>query len=309
MRALAWLVSFGLLGGAVLAAADVPQVTVTAPRLPTPEEVSGNAVPNFVASHTTRSAVIGQLTRWRNGICPVTRGLDPPMNDFITARIRAVATAVGAPVDAAANCKYNITVLITLEPQKVLEAVLKQDSRLLGFHYPHQDQALASFTHPVQGWYVTATRNWKGVQTLDEANPLGIYGDGATAAGNNVMHAGKVAAGMPGSRLDDYRSSQVVAATLLVDARQIAGMTVGALSDYLAVLALTQARTAQGCSQLPSIMDLLAPGCTGEHRPDQVTAGDLAFLRALYHANLETPVELEESNIQNAMMREFGAGH
>jgi hypothetical protein len=72
---------------------------------------------------------------------------------------------------------------------------------------------------------------------------------------------------------------------------------------------LSQARVPETCSQLPTIMDLLAPGCGADKKPDQVTAGDLAFLRALYRANLETPVYLEESNIENAMMREFSRKH
>jgi hypothetical protein len=32
-------------------------------------------------------------------------------------------------------------------------------------------------------------------------------------------------------------------------------------------------------------------------------------MRALYRANLETPVDLEKSNIENAMMREFSEKH
>jgi hypothetical protein len=36
-----------------------------------------------------------------------------------------------------------------------------------------------------------------------------------------------------------------------------------------------------------------------------MTAGDLAFLRALYAANMETVIEIESSNIENQMMREF----
>jgi len=199
-----------------------------------------------------------------------------------------------------------VTILFTLEPQRVLDAIVKQDSRLLGFHYAKQEKKLATFTHPIQGWYVTSTRNWQGVENVDDPLPLGEYGDGAIATGAcGAICAGKVPPGKPGSRLDNYRSSQVVRALIVVDANQIRGMTIGSISDYLAVLTLSQARAPQGCSQLPSIMDLMAPGCSAEKKPDQVTAGDLAFLRALYHANLETPVNLEESNIENAMMREF----
>jgi hypothetical protein len=308
-----WLfASLAVLGWSACGAAapnptpDVPSVTVTAPRPPTAQELAGDAVPNFVKSHSTPSTVIGQLTRWRSGICPLTRGLNPAMNAFVSARVLAVAAAVGAPRDESTNCGNNVTILFTLEPQKVLDAIVKQDSGLLGFHYAQQEKKLATFTHPIQGWYVTSTRNWKGVETVDNPLPLGEYGDGAIANGGcGVMCAGKVAPGTPGSRLDNYRSSLVVRALIVVDANQIKGMTIGSISDYLAVLTLSQARASKGCSQLPSIMDLLAPGCAADKKPDQITAGDLAFLRALYRANLEMPAQLEESNIENAMMREF----
>jgi hypothetical protein len=300
-------VSLASASGALAAAAEPPEVTITAPRPPTAEELAGEAVPNFVKSHSTPSIVIGQLTRWRNGICPLTRGLDSAMNAFIAARILAVAAAVGAPRDESHSCKPNVQILFTLEPQKLLEAVVKQDSALLGFHYPQQEKRLATFSYPIQGWYVTSTRNWAGAEQIDAPEPLGIA-DGAIATQAGVW-PGKVPPGEPGSRLTNLRSSQVVLATVIVDANRIKGMTIGSISDYLAVLTLSQARASQTCSQLPSIMDLLAPGCGADRKPDQITAGDLAFLRALYRANLETPVNLEKSNIENAMMREFGEKH
>lgn len=82
-------------------------------------------------------------------------------------------------------------------------------------------------------------------------------------------------------------------------------MTIGSISDYLAVLTLTQTRLLDDCSQLPSIMDSLAAGCPSGKKPDQVTAGDLAYLRALYSVPLDRPLALERSNLANAMLREF----
>ena len=60
------------------------------------------------------------------------------------------------------------------------------------------------------------------------------------------------------NRLDNYISSQVVLATIIADRNKITGLTIGSLSDYIAVLTLTQARMSEGCSQSPSIMDLMA---------------------------------------------------
>jgi hypothetical protein len=131
---------FGVLSWLVCSAeapppsASLPDVTVTAPRPPTPQELAGEAVPDFVKSHATPSTAIDQLTRWRTAICPLTRGLDPGLNAFVSARIRAVAAAVGAPHDESPACKSNVQILFTLEPQQVLDEVAKQDSRLLGFH-------------------------------------------------------------------------------------------------------------------------------------------------------------------------------
>ena len=143
-----------------------------APRPPAPEELAGEAVPEFVKAHTAPSTVIHQITRWRTGICPSTRGLETEMNAFVTARVRAIAATVGAPRQDSPDCKANVQILFTLEPQKVLDAVAKQDSRMLGFHYSREDKALVTMTRPIQGWYVTSTRNFKGIEIIDDPLPL-----------------------------------------------------------------------------------------------------------------------------------------
>ena len=151
------------------------------------EELAGEAVPRFVQSHTTPSTAIHQITRWRTGICPLTRGLDAGMNAFVTARIRAVAKAVGAPHDESPNCVPNVLILFTLEPQQVIDEVIKHDSRALGFHYAEQEKKLATITRPIQGWYVTSTRNFWGTEMVDDPEPLGIAdGEIATPKGANL---------------------------------------------------------------------------------------------------------------------------
>jgi hypothetical protein len=276
---------------------SLPEVTVTSPRPPTPQELADEAVSNFITAHTTPSTVIHQLTRWRNGICPLTQGLSPAFNAFVSARIEAVATAVGAPYDVDLQCKYNVHILFTAEPQKVLDEVVKQDARLLGFHYSQQTKKLAIFSHPIQGWYITSTLNYRGVAAIDDPYPL--------PALPGILNAGSVPAGDPGSRLTNGRRSLIVHALIVVDVNKVTGMSIGSISDYLAVLVLSQAQSPDTCSQLPSIMDLMAAHCGDKEKPVQVTAGDIAFLRGLYSTDLEQPLSLERSDIQNNMMRQF----
>jgi hypothetical protein len=284
--------------GAAESSVPVPEVTVIAPRPPTPEELAGEAVPNFIASHATPSTVIHQITRWRNHVCPVAQGLSAAFNAFVTARIAAVAATVGAPYDAA-PCKHNVEILFTAEPQQVLDQLVKRDTRLLGFHYPQQTKKLTTFRGPIQGWYVTSTRGDAGAEAIDVAIPLPID-DPA-----NIFTKGKVPPGRLGTRLATGQSSAIVSALIVVDTTKVTGYGVGSISDYLAMMILTHAQSPETCGALPSIIDLMSANCGDREKPIQLTAGDIAFLRALYSMDLRENLSLETSDIQNGMMREF----
>jgi hypothetical protein len=277
---------------------SLPPITVTAPRPPTPQELAGEAVPHFVESHAIPSIVIHQLTRWRVNICPITLGLSPAMNNFVSARIAAIVEAVGAPHQTEAQCKPNLLVLFANEPQRELEEVVKAlGPRVLGFHYPQQTKRLMTFDRPVQGWYVTSTRNFKGVEVNDDPLPM--------PAPSAICFCSPVPGGEPGSRLTTLRVSLIVNAVALVDANKVRGLSVQSISDYLAVLVLSQSKSPDTCGQLPSIIDLMASNCDSREKPTQITAGDLAFLRALYTMNLEESLELEQSTLEDHMMRQF----
>jgi hypothetical protein len=284
--------------GAGESSVAVPEVTVIAPRPPTAEELAGEAVPKFIASHATPSTVIHQITRWRNRICPVALGLSPAFNAFVTARIAAIAATVGAPYEEG-QCKHNVEILFTAQPQQVLDQLAKRNARLLGFHYPQQAKKLKTFRGPIQGWYVTSTRGDTGAEAIDEAVPLPID-DPA-----NILTKGKVPPGRLGSRLFTGQSSAIVSALIIVDTTRVTGHGVGSISDYLAVMILSHAQSPDTCGALPSIIDLMASNCGEREKSTQLTAGDIAFLRALYSTDLRENLSLETSDIQNAMMREF----
>jgi hypothetical protein len=100
-------------------------------------------------------------------------------------------------------------------------------------------------------------------------------------------------------------SSAIVNVVIVADANKIVGRPIGAVADYVAVLTLTQAFDSDQCGTLPSIMDMMLPNCGRSDQLTGVTAGDLAFLRALYQADLETVLSLERSGMASSMMRQF----
>src|SRR6266481_5165710 len=63
---------------------------VTAPRK------LDEAISDFVDARAKLS-LINQIGRWHTAPCPITRGLDRAQNDFVTARVKAVAAEIGAP--------------------------------------------------------------------------------------------------------------------------------------------------------------------------------------------------------------------
>ena len=281
---------------------QLPSVTVIARPPPTSQEIAGEAVHDFIRVHARPSIITGQLARWKLQICPITQGLSPELNEFVSARLLAVAASIGAPHQESEKCKtrHNVYIFFTSEPKQVLAALEKQDPKLLGFHYLDETKALETMSRPIQGWYVIVTRGVKGDQSIDEAYPV-------LPLETDLMSMGQHPAGQPGSRLTSHLSSEIVNAVLVVDLNKTTGHAIGPVADYLAVLTLTQAFAPQQCGTLPSIMDLLAPNCGAREAPTEITAGDLAFLKALYRTNMELIVEMEQSTINDNMMRQFTA--
>jgi hypothetical protein len=291
--AVAWSASAGAMqpddNVAANPSAPLPPVTVTAARRPDTRQLANEIVPAFVKSHGKPAPTTGQLARWRVGICPLTRGLSPAANAFVTARVRAVAATVGAPTQEAGQCAENVQIIFTTEPQKVLDDVVERYRQLLGFHYVSQEKQLATFSRPIQAWYVTATRGAKGAEVIDS-----IFG---------VVPPGRL-----GSRLTTGMSSAFVYALVVADASKVDGLTFGSIADYIAVLTLSQAQSLDACSELPSIVDLLSSGCGERPKPEAMTASDAAYMRALYSIDLELQLGLERSQIHVKMMQEI-EGH
>lgn len=283
------------------AGSTLPEVSVVAPRPPTPEELAGDSVPNFVTAHARPSPASGQLARWHSPVCVSTLGLTPEFNAFVSERIAAIAASVGAPTGAA-NCKPDIHIYFTSDPQEIANGVAKQLPALLGFHYVSETRNLATLQHPIEGWYATATQGDRGGVQLDEPTTFDSAAEGP-GTGRALLQSATPPARL-GTRLTTGRDSILVHALVLVDIRKVTGYDIGPISDYLAMLVLSQTRRQDACGQLPSILDLMAPGCDRE-KPTAVTAGDLAFLRALYISDLRTPYYMEKGSLDSRVLQQL----
>jgi hypothetical protein len=258
-------------------------------------------VSQFIVHHATvhyvNTGVTGNLAHWRGGrpqtVCPAVLGLDPASDAFVATRVRALAVRVGAPVQADPACQDNVRIIFTPEPEKIMADIVRWASVYFGVRYPSMRRLMMFKSgYAVQGWYFTTGGGSRILNTdvafLDSIHVLPLW--------PQVIPSGST---------DDGSMSGIVSVILVVDPTKVAGYDIGALADYLAVLALTVVQSPDHCDPLPSILDLMAPSCSSRGRPVAVTAGDLAFLNGLYYRNTGLGPSLSRSEIQTNMLRQF----
>ena len=271
-------------------------------------------VPRFVQSHTTASPVISQIGRWQQKVCPEVTGLKPEFARRVEQRLVEVARGVGAPAPTPADgeCGINIEVVFTPVPQKLLDHIARDYGGLLGFHYRGQTRQVASFHGPIQAWYVTGTRSMNGytppVAGLSGgqsgfSNPNAPFNTGLQVDSANRFGGGTLGpSGTAGSHLGEGLRSEFVHVLVVADNRIVASHPLGAIADYVSMLALTHLSALNGCSELPSIVDLFSSGCQERPKPESITTADSAFLQALYGADLEPKLNIERGEMRNRML-------
>lgn len=279
------------------------------------------AVTKFVGGTTMATRVAGKLARWKQGICPLTAGLRPEAVKFVTKRIKDIAAQVGAPVNERENCKVNLEVVFTTSPQTLLDHVSILYPFVLGYHDNSAQAAqLAAVKWPIQSWYSTATDDLRGNVQVDEAKKKGMgmtldmpnvpagWGGGiqTTATPTLTMNMPDAqVVNVTGSRLGDGVSSDFNHVVVVAEPAKLLDYEIGTLADYIALLALSQIQQPDQCQELPTLLNLLAPGCSAP--PKGLTNVDLAYLRALYKMTPTTSLRGQRDEIIYQMDRSLGA--
>jgi hypothetical protein len=263
----------------------VSGVTVTPGATPNPLV---DPTTQFVREHLPESTFSEQYPRFRDAICVHVQGLPPEYGDFIAKRIVEIAGQVHAPVATAGDCKPNVHVIFTTEPQALLSDLAKRKDILLGFYWNTSNlKKLAAFKRPIQSWYVTRTRGQSGESRLEIHDP-------ADHLNPRV--------GRAGSRLSNGMSTEVVHSLIVGDANRVAGEKIDAVADYIAVLALARWQGTERCSSISTILNLMAQGCA-EDPPQAVTAADLALLTGLYSVDPRELGSQQRATIASAIRK------
>jgi len=235
----------------------------------------------------------GQFPTWKIPVCPRVNGMSAPSAALIVQRIRDVAKQIGAPLDPSETCAPNIIIVVSQEPQTILDG-LKTEKRLLFAASPLKDLQMH---YPVQVWYYSVDRDYNGQYTPD-APPDN------SSLGSSVMDVPQMQ-GNP-TRLYTGIQPEMRVANIIADTAAIKGMPLGTFADYLALISLMQAPITGRCQPAPSIANLFMTACGNEFHATGLTNTDLALLTSLYQTP-DTPERMQQVRIINNMRKNLEA--
>ena len=289
----------------ILAASGQDNVTLTVAS-------SREAFASFAKAFARPTKLTGQIPRWETGICPVVVGQAPASTGFVTARMKAIAVAAGAPVNASTSCTANIEIVFTTAPQELLDNIRKHDPDYLGYAESNAlREELATVTRPIQAWYATETVDLDGMRRVDSARRLGTGStmSNFTAIGimgnrDPIYLPDASYARVTGNRIKEGTRSGFHHIIITVDTKKLAGQDFVRLADYITMLALTQLDSLDTCQKLPSVVNMMAPDC--DHRVEGMTAVDLAYLTGLYKMGADKSLVFQQSDIVDGMAETIG---
>jgi beta-lactamase regulating signal transducer with metallopeptidase domain len=287
---------------AVVRPASAPAAQAMQPADPTTQAL------RFVQSYAASTRERHMIARWGNAVCVKVVGLTPDQAGAVRARVEAVARAVGVGVQPAGCQRSNIEIGFSAEPQQMLDTVVARQAEFLG-DGTSDTRTAKTVTQPIQAWYVTNGAQFAAnpaddlkVRVLYQDPTYFTTGPGATGDGGG---AGGIAAGAsptPGpARSGGGR--QFLNVMMIVDLRRTGDMSLGLISDDVAMLALSQPRSLDTCNVLPSVTDLFAGACPGRGEPHGLTPADDAYLAALYAADpVDRVFESQQAAIAHRMI-------
>jgi hypothetical protein len=266
----------------------------------------------FVQSHAKPSTLIGQIGRWHQKVCPVVTGLQDAAAEVVSHQIESVARSVGAPTVASGKkCSGNVEVVFTGGPQGLVDHIAATKYRpLLGYYRETELKQVTTFNHPVQAWYMTGTRSFDAGLPIvglslgqsGRTDVTGLFNTGMkidSAATDGRSGFGQ--SGNPDSYFTKSLRSEFMHVLIIVDSKAVAKYTLRSISDYIALLALTHIGSQDTCSGLSSILTLFDAGCG--QLTAEITSADTAYLKALYGADLDMNLSLEQGDIREQMLQ------
>jgi hypothetical protein len=238
------------------------------------------------------------LARWRNAICPLVAGLPRDHGEFILQRVSQIAGDAGVPL-APDHCRGNFYVVVTANPDALLQAWMKRDASMLRDAGGMKLRGFLNSSAPIRVWYNA---------DLETAEGLPLIGD-ATSLAPTGRSTAQPLAGVPnnthalGFRLSHDEVRELTSVIVLIDSNRAKGISFGQLADYVALIGMAELRPDAKVGDAPTILRLFSASATP---PAGLTPWDQSFLKALYHTEQTDKMQLSEIKI--SIVRDVASG-
>jgi hypothetical protein len=273
-------------------------------------QATQEAVRSFVEEMSAAPRGADQLARWDRRICTGIAGVRPDYAQFLNDRIAHRALGVGLGVGQP-GCRPNVLIVVATDPDAVARDLFRHHRRALGYYADDEGvtrgraalrETFVNSDAPVRWWHVSRTTPATG---QDLAQPSGGV---CRMGGGDVLDIMRCYptnnAGGGTSRLRANNRQDFGAAFVIVDANRLPeiGSDFNALADYLAMVSLAQLDPQADIESFPTVLNLWSGDAAAPH---EMTAWDLAYLRALYTATGEAVSQhRQEGDIARQMRQE-----
>lgn len=298
--ALAALLSVSAIAVAITGAA---QAQTPPPASDTPITVEGRRAEQVerARDYVRRIAVAPgerSLARWVDRVCPRIVGLGPEQAAHVEHRIRVIAASVDAPL-ADAPCDANFTVVFSGDGAGLLTRLTITNPSQFNRLDRTTIDALTDGRRNVRWWHMVQTRSSDNMPE-SEVQPPHVGADGAAP----VMPTGiPYTRSERPSMISTNSIRAILAATIVIDRNDTAGMTLDSLAAFAAVAGLSEV-TMDETPPVPSILQLFDPAMPAS----EYSEFDAAFLRALYRIPLDRRARYQRARLARDLIANLPDG-
>jgi hypothetical protein len=236
---------------------------------------------NRFVSSTVFTYLNDSLERWNRPVCPLVAGLSREQGEFVLARVSQIARDSHAPVGPE-HCKPNLYVVVTDNPDLLLEKWSKRDRRM--FNTCNGMGYVKEFLHsrqPVRVYYNARFSSGGGDRDPSALEVTGLRLD--------FPLSGCASSGAAGTRLSFGAVQDLTSVIVVVDSQHTTNLNMGQLADYVALVGLAQIRLDADTGTAPTILSLFRET---DPRPQGLSLWDQSFLQSLYTTSQSSVLEV-----------------
>lgn len=167
------------------------------------------------------------LARWRRPLCPLVAGATREQAEWMLLRLSEIARDSAVPLGRK-DCKANQFVVLTHQPDLLLQRWRKRDPGMFGDAPPVRIERFLTGPRPARVWYTT-----------ERSTPAGLRLEG----GERQHGGGLIVRDVNAWRLEWNVVPDIVQAVLVVDTTRTVQLRLRQLTDYVALVGMAATST------------------------------------------------------------------